>query len=115
VFKYKASAKVTEDGAKLDALDIELYSNGGYAFDLSGPVADRALFHVDGCYMFPNFRAVGVVCKTTQPPHTAYRGFGGPQVSKIRLGSPRDFDKSIIFFVSHNCLCFVRVWLQRST
>lgn len=40
---------------------------------------DRALFHVDGCYYFPNFRAEGVVCKTVQPPHTAFRGFGGPQ------------------------------------
>jgi xanthine dehydrogenase/oxidase len=77
--EYRASAKLTEDGAKLEAMDIKLFSNGGVAFDLSGPVMDRALFHVDGCYYFPNFRAEGVVCKTVQPPHTAYRGFGGPQ------------------------------------
>ena len=78
-FEYKASAQITEDGAKLNALDIKLFNNGGHAFDLSGPVMDRALFHVDGCYYFPNFRAEGVVCKTVQAPHTAFRGFGGPQ------------------------------------
>ena len=47
--------------------------------DLSGPVADRALFHVDNCYNFPNIRAEAVACKTVQAPHTAFRGFGGPQ------------------------------------
>lgn len=46
---------------------------------LSGPVMDRCLLHVDGVYNIPNFRTVGVVCKTVQPAHTAYRGFGGPQ------------------------------------
>ena len=50
VSKYNASAEITEDGAKLVALDIQLYNNGGCGRDLSGPVADRALFHVDGCY-----------------------------------------------------------------
>lgn len=77
---YKASAVVGEYGtATLLACDVQLYSNGGWAFDLSGPVSDRALFHVDGCYFYPNFRAEAVVCKTAQPNHTAYRGFGGPQ------------------------------------
>ena len=79
VSKYVATAKVTEDGLELLSMDTELYSNGGWAFDLSGPVVDRALFHVDGVYKIPNFRTVGVACKTVQPNHTAYRGFGGPQ------------------------------------
>jgi len=46
---------------------------------LSGPVVARAVLHADGCYNFPNFRADGIACKTVQPPHTAFRGFGGPQ------------------------------------
>jgi xanthine dehydrogenase/oxidase len=83
VTKYHASARIRETGPKLEALDIQLYANAGCAFDLSGPVVDRALFHVDGCYFFPNFRAVGVACKTVQPPHTAFRGFGGPQVGPL--------------------------------
>ena len=80
VSKYKASATINEDGIiRLLALDVKIFNNGGYAFDLSGPVLDRALFHVDGCYYWPNFRAIGNVCRTSQPPHTAFRGFGGPQ------------------------------------
>jgi xanthine dehydrogenase/oxidase len=79
VSKYHASAQITEDGAKLLAFDAKLFGNAGFAFDLSGPIIDRALFHVDGCYYFPNFRAEGVACKTSQPAHTAYRGFGAPQ------------------------------------
>lgn len=79
VSKYHASAKVTEDGAKLLSMDVEVFNNGGAALDLSGPVADRALFHIDNAYMFPNLRVEVVVCKTAQAPHTAYRGFGGPQ------------------------------------
>ena len=47
--------------------------------DLSGPVMDRALLHVDNVYSWPSFRARGVVCKTHTPPNTAFRGFGGPQ------------------------------------
>jgi xanthine dehydrogenase/oxidase len=61
------------------ALSCSVYSNGGMAFDLTGPVNDRALFHVDGVYYWPNFRSVGTPCRTAQPIHTAYRGFGGPQ------------------------------------
>lgn len=80
VSKYTASAEITEDGAKLVALDIQLYNNAGCGLDLSGPVCDRAIFHVDGCYSFPNVRVQGVACKTAQAPHTAFRGFGGPQV-----------------------------------
>jgi xanthine dehydrogenase/oxidase len=79
VTKYHASAKVTEDGAKLLSMDVEVFNNGGSALDLSGPVADRALFHIDNVYMFPSLRVEVVACKTAQAPHTAYRGFGGPQ------------------------------------
>ena len=77
---YRAAARVDSSGkVTLEALDVQLYNNGGSAFDLSGPVLCRALFHIDGCYNWPHFRAVGQVCKTAQPPHTAFRGFGGPQ------------------------------------
>lgn len=76
VSKYHATAKITEDGAKLLSMDVEVFNNGGSALDLSGPVADRALFHIDNVYMIPNLRVEVVVCKTHQAPHTAYRGFG---------------------------------------
>jgi xanthine dehydrogenase/oxidase len=54
---YKASAQITEEGAKLVAMEVTMYSNSGFALDLSIPVMDRALFHVDGCYFIPHFRA----------------------------------------------------------
>ncbi|KAH8090191.1 xanthine dehydrogenase [Aureococcus anophagefferens] len=57
----------------------KLYSNGGASLDLSGPVLDRALLHVDNVYAWTRLRARGVVCKTALPPSTAFRGFGGPQ------------------------------------
>ena len=60
-------------------MDVRLANNGGSSFDLSGPVLDRALFHVDNCYNWPHFQSKGTPCKTSQPPHTAFRGFGGPQ------------------------------------
>ncbi len=79
VAKYKAAAKVVDGKPKLLGLDVNIWSNGGCSLDLSGPVMDRALFHIDGTYNWGSLRAHGVVCKTIQPPHTAYRGFGGPQ------------------------------------
>ena len=39
----------------------------------------RALFHVDNSYAWPALRATGTVCRTNQPSHTAFRGFGAPQ------------------------------------
>ncbi|KAL9183361.1 hypothetical protein ACHAXT_005148 [Thalassiosira profunda] len=79
--KYKAGALVDEESGdvKLHALDVKLFNNGGCKFDLTGPVLDRALFHIDNCYLWPNFHSVGTPCRTSQPPHTAFRGFGGPQ------------------------------------
>lgn len=80
VAQYTAAARKGADGIpKLVALDVQLYSNGGAFLDLSGPIMDRALLHVDNVYLWPSFRAHGVVCKTHTPPNTAYRGFGGPQ------------------------------------
>ena len=79
--EYEASAlmkKGTND-VKLSSLNVKLYNNGGSAADLSGPVMDRALFHLDNCYYWPDFHAIGIPCKTSQAPHTAFRGFGGPQ------------------------------------
>ncbi|KAL3916292.1 MAG: hypothetical protein SGILL_005242, partial [Bacillariaceae sp.] len=74
--KYHAAARITEDGAKLESMYLELYSNGGWGMDLSGPIVDRAILHSDGVYYFPNIEVHGVACKTAQAPHTAYRGFG---------------------------------------
>jgi xanthine dehydrogenase large subunit len=66
-------------GGKLEALDIELFSDGGWSLDLSAPVLFRAMFHVDNCYSVEHLRVTGQVCRTHTVSHTAFRGFGGPQ------------------------------------
>ena len=75
--RYRAA--VDAKTLKFVGLDVQLYSNGGASLDLSGPVLDRALLHVDNVYDWTRLRARGVVCKTALPPSTAFRGFGGPQ------------------------------------
>eukprot|EP00752_Nemacystus_decipiens_P001721 g1664.t1 len=74
--KYKAGA--TRKGM-LVGMDVTLYSNAGCSLDLSSPIMDRALFHIDNCYRWPALRVKGLVCKTNQTSHTAFRGFGAPQ------------------------------------
>jgi xanthine dehydrogenase molybdopterin binding subunit/xanthine dehydrogenase small subunit len=61
------------------AADISLVSDGGWSLDLSQPVLDRALFHLDNAYYIPAVSFTGRVAKTHVTSHTAYRGFGGPQ------------------------------------
>ena len=43
-------------------------------------VMERAVFHAENCYLIPNIRVLGYMCKTNLPSNTAFRGFGGPQV-----------------------------------
>ncbi|KAM3436743.1 hypothetical protein MY4824_004164 [Beauveria thailandica] len=69
---------VTKDG-KLQALDLSVYNNAGWTFDLSTAVCERAMAHSDGCYSIPNVLIRGRVCKTNTVSNTAFRGFGGPQ------------------------------------
>lgn len=69
---------VSKDG-KLQALDADIYNNGGWSQDLSAAVVDRALSHVDGVYNFPNVFVRGRICKTNTVSNSAFRGFGGPQ------------------------------------
>ena len=64
---------------RLHAAQIDLFSDGGWALDLSQPVNDRGLFHLDNAYYIPHVQFRGQVCKTNSTSHTAFRGFGGPQ------------------------------------
>ncbi len=68
-----------DDEGKLLAARIFLVSDGGWALDLSQPVNDRALYHLDNAYYIPNVEFTGRVAKTNTTSHTAFRGFGGPQ------------------------------------
>ncbi|PSB06850.1 xanthine dehydrogenase molybdopterin binding subunit [filamentous cyanobacterium CCP2] len=64
---------------KITALDVDLYSDGGWSMDLSPPVLLRALLHIDNAYYIPHLEVRGQITKTNKTSNTAFRGFGGPQ------------------------------------
>ena len=64
---------------RITALRLMMAVNCGFSADLSGPVADRAIFHVDNAYFLENVEITSFRCKTNTQSHTAFRGFGGPQ------------------------------------
>jgi xanthine dehydrogenase large subunit len=68
-----------DDAGHLEALDITLAARCGFSADLSGPVNDRAVFHVDNAYWLPNVAIHSYRCRTHTVSDTAFRGFGGPQ------------------------------------
>lgn len=69
---------VNKDG-KIQALDLDIFNNGGWSWDLSAAVCERAMTHSDNCYLIPNIHVRGRICKTNTMSNTAFRGFGGPQ------------------------------------
>ncbi len=77
---FRARSRAAFDAtARLVSHTVDLVSDGGASLDLSGPVMDRALFHLDaGCFT-PNGRFTGRVARTSRPSNTAFRGFGAPQ------------------------------------
>ncbi|ODS71720.1 MAG: xanthine dehydrogenase molybdopterin binding subunit [Acidovorax sp. SCN 68-22] len=64
---------------RITALVLSMFANCGFSADLSGPVADRAVFHCDNAYFLENVLVQSYRCKTNTQSHTAFRGFGGPQ------------------------------------
>ena len=68
-----------DDNGVLQALEVELYADGGWSVDLSPPVLMRAMVHVDNAYFIPHVRITGRICRTHLASNTAFRGFGGPQ------------------------------------
>jgi xanthine dehydrogenase large subunit len=77
-FAYDYEVGFDDDGRIL-GLKLMLAANCGWTADLSGPVADRAVFHVDNAYFLGDVEIVSYRCKTNVQSHTAFRGFGGPQ------------------------------------
>ncbi|MDA8447035.1 xanthine dehydrogenase molybdopterin binding subunit [Paracidovorax valerianellae] len=64
---------------RITGLRLRMAANCGFSADLSGPVADRAVFHSDNAYFLENVEIASYRCKTNTQSHTAFRGFGGPQ------------------------------------
>ncbi len=77
---FRAKFSVGHDAeGRLLAAHVELVSDGGWSLDLSQPILDRALFHLDNAYYIPAVHFTGRAAKTNVTSHTAFRGFGGPQ------------------------------------
>jgi len=76
---YARFAAGFDDDGRLRGVKVELVSNGGWSLDLSMPIMDRALFHLDNAYYIPAADFSGRVAKTNVASNTAFRGFGGPQ------------------------------------
>ncbi|WP_152047243.1 xanthine dehydrogenase molybdopterin binding subunit [Aureimonas psammosilenae] len=70
--------------------DIRHFIRCGYSCDLSGAIADRAMFHADNAYHLPAARIHSRRLKTHTVSNTAFRGFGGPQGM---LGTERAMDR----------------------
>ncbi|MDP3795688.1 MAG: xanthine dehydrogenase molybdopterin binding subunit [Polaromonas sp.] len=68
-----------DDSGLITGLKLMLAANCGFSADLSGPVADRAVFHSDNAYFLSDVEIASYRCKTHTQSHTAFRGFGGPQ------------------------------------
>lgn len=77
-FAYRYDAGF-DDSGRITGLKLQMALDGGFCADLSGPVADRALFHCDNAYFLEAVEIASYRCKTHRQSHTAFRGFGGPQ------------------------------------
>jgi xanthine dehydrogenase large subunit len=77
-FAYEYTAGF-DDSGRLCGLRLMMAANCGFSADLSGPVADRAIFHADNAYFLEDVDISSYRCKTNTQSHTAFRGFGGPQ------------------------------------
>ena len=77
-FEYSYTAGFDDTG-RLSGVQITMAVNCGFSADLSGPVADRAIFHADNAYFLEDVEIGSYRCKLNTQSHTAFRGFGGPQ------------------------------------
>ncbi len=68
-----------DDAGRIQALRVNMASRCGYSADLSGPINDRALLHIDNAYYVENLTATTHLCRTNSVSNTAFRGFGAPQ------------------------------------
>ena len=75
-----------DEQGRLRALSLMLASRCGYSADLSGPVNDRAMFHIDNAYYLEHVDITSHRCKTHTVSNTAFRGFGAPQAMMVIEG-----------------------------
>jgi xanthine dehydrogenase large subunit len=80
---------------RIQALQVMIASRCGYSADLSGPVNDRAVYHLDNAYFLEHVDITSHRCKTHTVSNTAFRGFGGPQGMMVIEGIIDDIARSL--------------------
>ena len=68
-----------DPSGRILAVQGDWHARCGMSADLSGPVTDRALFHADNAYFYPDVELRSHPWRTHTVSNTAFRGFGGPQ------------------------------------
>jgi len=64
---------------RITGVSVDLFGRCGYSADLSDAICDRAMFHADNSYFYPEYHIGTRRLRTNTVSNTAYRGFGGPQ------------------------------------
>jgi xanthine dehydrogenase large subunit len=64
---------------RITGVRFDQAARAGYSADLTGGIADRAMFHADNAYALHNAIVRSRRMKTHTVSNTAFRGFGGPQ------------------------------------
>ena len=64
---------------RIHGVDFVHAARAGFSADLSGAIADRAMFHADNAYCLDHASILSHRCRTHTVSNTAFRGFGGPQ------------------------------------
>ncbi len=67
------------DAGVISNVEVDLISRCGASADLSMGINDRAMFHADNAYFYPDVRITTHKVWTNTVSNTAFRGFGGPQ------------------------------------
>jgi xanthine dehydrogenase large subunit len=77
---FRIDYEVGFDGSgRIHGIEFTQAADCGFSADLSGAIADRAMFHADNGYYLDNVHITSYRCKTNLVSNTAFRGFGGPQ------------------------------------
>ena len=68
-----------DDDGRIRGLRFMQATRAGHSADLTGAIADRAMFHADNAYYLEHVAIASHRCRTHTVSNTAFRGFGGPQ------------------------------------
>jgi hypothetical protein len=96
------------------------YANAGYSHDLSAAVMCRVLFSITNAYRFGAVDIKGRLCKTNVTSHTAFRGFGSTQVSRVGAVPVAPSEHTlrlpcVVGTARKQCCCACHTYHQRRT